>query len=490
MRALVLGCAVLGCGDNSNGWPSQLAAGSVGEITVGEDTFGSSSKLAVTWSQPPDPVDHFVVTATASVGGPTSASATVAAPGGAIELAGLASGTPYRIDLVACLDAGCATALDGGAITGTTPAERWQLDGTGDDVAGLHPIVSDGNSKVHAAYFGDGAPAEVAGRIQLYYGPIGMTVKGLAVGVGNAVVTHSVASFANFSSLSGTTGLVKPPSAGPLIGEINTGQAVPIADAVRLYFEATGTDGKSRILSIDSTDGLLGRDFATGAGTLCSTTQQYATGGACEPTLEIGVAGDAGADAAIAQARQFKIGYPTQDDWRWDQSAGTFMLLTVSSGSGCTNAMRQVGYAVYDGAAWQVVEDDDGCPRVFTDMQAPAPLHLGGGRYKLYSGNTADRTGALATPLPFLGPKTVLYADAARTGDPAVVDFDDWDSKDSAREVHFLWPSGARLDATAEGYIDDFVAMAPLGLDLQVLYIIITAGTDPPFGAMAVLLNP
>ena len=47
------------------------------------------------------------------------------------------------------------------------------------------------------------------------------------------------------------------------------------------------------------------------------------------------------------------------------------------------------------------------------------------------------------------------------------------------------------LDATAEGYIDDYHFMAPTGtLELQVMYLAITNGTAVPLGAAAILLNP
>jgi hypothetical protein len=85
----------------------------------------------------------------------------------------------------------------------------------------------------------------------------------------------------------------------------------------------------------------------------------------------------------------------------------------------------------------------------------------------------------------------LIYADGARTGSAARVDFEDWESQAQAREVIFLWPNGERLDATATGYIDDYHFMAPTGsLDLQVMYMAITNGTETPFGAVAVLLNP
>ena len=55
----------------------------------------------------------------------------------------------------------------------------------------------------------------------------------------------------------------------------------------------------------------------------------------------------------------------------------------------------------------------------------------------------------------------------------------------------FLWPNGDLLDATAEGYIDDYHFMAPTGsLELQVMYLAITNGTAVPLGAAAILLNP
>jgi hypothetical protein len=143
----------------------------------------------------------------------------------------------------------------------------------------------------------------------------------------------------------------------------------------------------------------------------------------------------------------------------------------------------------------------DGDARAFYHLSNRDPLeaagrcarvvHIGGVRYKLYYGDTANTTGQLATSLPFLGPKRLLYADGAKSGLADRVDFEDWESQTAARDVAFLWPNGDLLDATAEGYIDDFHFMAPTGsLDLQVMYLAITNGTAVPLGAAAVLLNP
>ena len=67
-------------------------------------------------------------------------------------------------------------------------------------------------------------------------------------------------------------------------------QAAPLAPEVggnvRLYFEAQGFDGCTRILSLDS---YLGRDFHTGPPTRCNTIEDYSAGGGCEPKLAIGV---------------------------------------------------------------------------------------------------------------------------------------------------------------------------------------------------------
>jgi hypothetical protein len=92
--------------------------------------------------------------------------------------------------------------------------------------------------------------------------------------------------------------------------------------------------------------------------------------------------------------------------------------------------------------------------------------------------------------MPFLGPKRLIYADGSSSG-TARVDFEDWEPQSASRDVVFLWPSGEMLNDAAEGYIDDYHFLAPTGsLDLQVMYLAITNGTEIPFGAAALLLNP
>jgi len=184
---------------------------------------------------------------------------------------------------------------------------------------------------------------------------------------------------------------------------------------------------------------------------------------------------------------------PTATDWRWDGAAGTFMVFTLDAVAGCSTATHNQAYAVWDRSEWQVQYDAAGCPKLMASMQAAHPLHLGGARYKLYYGDPAAGAGRIASsPFPFLGPKKLVYADGASTGDASRVDFEDWEGPARGREVTFLWPDASPLDATAEGYIDDFTVVTPVPQTtvVQVMYLAITDGTVPPFAASAVLLNP
>jgi len=111
-------------------------------------------------------------------------------------------------------------------------------------------------------------------------------------------------------------------------------QAVPLSPEgggrVRLYFEAEGYDGRTRILHLDSRDGYIGRDFHAGPATRCSTLADYSAGGGCDPSLDIGVDVDgANGFPGIRNARQFKVAYPTRDSWAWDLAPGAFMWFTT-----------------------------------------------------------------------------------------------------------------------------------------------------------------
>jgi hypothetical protein len=472
-----------------------------GEIILGT-LYPSSSRLLASWSPAVSEItsaaDHVEAVATEPVSGST-VRATATPDATEALLPALRSATSYDVSLRACLDATCSAFMESpqAPVNASTPQEVWQLQGTGSTVATLTRIVPDGNVKLHAFRYGADAPGPLAGKVQLYYGPMQMSAKGLAVGVAPAPATTDVATVSSFTSLAGSSGLVRPPSPATLVADVATGQAVPVSAAagglVRLYFEAPGADGKTRILRIDSRDGWTGTDFNAGAPTVCSTTADYSTGGGCAPTVEVGVAGDpVGGNPGIANARQFKIGFPTLDDWRWNLEPGTFMVFTTDAMTGCSTFSHNQVYARWSGSAWEVQRQPGGCPKFFASAQAATPLHLGGVRYKLYFGDPSDTTGRIpGSLLPFVGPKKVLYADGGATGPPDVVDFEDWETRAAARDTLFLWPSGEPLSAGAEGYIDDFVVVAPTAsLDFQVLYVAITDGSVPPFSSLAVLVNP
>jgi hypothetical protein len=476
--------------------PSSVVAGSSAPQTVGGQSFGSSTQLAVSWVAPASSVDHFEVSAIEPIQNTKVTQSTTA---NSVVLTALKSATPYTVVVKSCADAACKQGVSAAAVQATTSSEYWQLQGSGNTTASLSRIVSDGNARISATRFGPEAGGLTANRIQLYYGPSlvsGLQALSTAL-TASATSAAQPSSYLSFVTSGATTGILTPTPAATLVKTVATGQGVPLSAAmggkVRVFFEATGADLKTRIFSIDSVDGYNGQDFnSSSTSTTCSTTADFSTGGGCAFSVAVGVEGDTvAANAKILNARQNKVGYPTQTDWRWDGAPGTFMVFTSGSITGCSTANRTHGYAVWNGSTWDVQYDATGCPKLFTNVQAAFPMHIGGVRYKLYYGDTANTTGQLAGSLPFLGPKRLLYADGAKSGLPDRVDFEDWENQANARNVVFLWPNGDALDSTAEGYIDDFHFLTPTGsLDLQVMYLAITNGVAVPLGAAAILLNP
>ena len=474
--------------------PSGVSISEVKRQTVGGRSFGSSSQWLLNWTAPAgSAVDHYEVTATEPLMN-TRASVSAAGAATSATLVGLKAATSYSVVLKACQDSACSRSAAAAAVTGTTPAEYWQLQGSGNTVATLLQPVADGNARLSATRFGPDAGAN-ANTVQFYYGPKG--VNGLAVATSGTVSAGSASSYLTFTSLAASSGLRSPSSASSGIKTIATGQGVPMSSAMgaklRLFFEANGADGKTRIHSVDSVDGHLGRDFNQGAATTCSSSGDYQANGPCAATLVIGVEGDgAQANARISNARQNKLAWPTQTDWRWDGAAGAFMVFTVDQIAGCTTKTHNHAYAVWNGSRFTVQYGTDGCPKMFIGAQAALPMHIGGARYKMYYGDPSVSTGKVnGSMLPFVGPKRLIYADGASSGPADTVEFEDWEAVTAARGVHFLWPNGDLMDERAEGYIDDFHFLAPTGsLDLQVLYLTITDGAVIPFAAAAVLLNP
>lgn len=475
--------------------PGAVKLSAVDVRTVGGASFGSSSRLQVGWTAPTDyTVDHYEVTATEALMN-TRVSTTAAAGAQGVTLAALKAATDYAVVVKACADAACHRAGSAAAVSATTAAEVWQLQGSGNTVAGLGRPVADGNARLSATRFGPGAGA-AADTVQFYYGPMGVSGQSVASS-GVVSAAHPASYLAGFTSFATTSGLRSPASATSGIKSIMTGQGVPLAAAlgakVRLFFESNDADGKTRIYAVDSVDGWLGRDFNRGTPTTCSTSADYAAAGPCAATLVLGVDGDAlNPVPKVRAVRQNKIGWPALTDWRWDGAAGGFMVFTIDRVDGCTTATHNQGYALWNGTRFVPQLDAAGCPKAFKSAQAAVPMHIGGARYKLYFGDPSVTAGRLAgSPLPFVGPKKLVYGDGASGGDAGILEFEDWEAVAQARRLVFVWPTGEPLNDTAEGYIDDFHFLTPTGsLDLQVLYLSITDGVVVPFAAAAVLLNP
>lgn len=482
-------------------WNANLNVAPTNGVTIANQTYYSSSKLLVTWNALGTTFDHYEITATDSVRATLTRFSTRETN---VTLTELKAGTQYTINLRACRAANCQQAYEAGSASAATPEEFWQLQGTGNSIASATRIIADGNVGAYAFRFGAWAGAELAGRIQLYYNPLGANEKGIKLGVTGSGA-DTLANFSTFTAINNfglrspcpqaAAGQPPPPCPGDsLARSIALFQAVPLLNGkVRLFFEANGTDQRNRILYLDSQDGYTGRDFNTGAGTLCATLADYATGGACEPQVAIGVAGDAvNANARIQHARQFKLGYPQRDDGRWDGAPGTFMVLTANTDGGCSDKQTTQAYAHWDGAAWRIDYAANGCPKLFEAMQAPLPVHLGGVRYKLYFNHNNTLRGQPNDPNQVVKPMKLIYADGALTGSASVVEFEDWETVAQARNLNYLWPDGTLLDEATENRLDDYVMLWPTNdANVQVMYTNM-AGPAPsaPVIGMAVLVNP
>ena len=230
-----------------------------------------------------------------------------AASATSLTLGSLKAATTYAVTVVACANEACSVSSSSASASGETDTEYWQFGGSGNTVARLTKIVSDGNARLSATRFGPGA-GDLANRVQLYYGPMGSSTTGrqsqLAVAVSSAAATAANPdSYLAFASRAGSSGLTAPATAATLVSNMATGQGVPVTrdkgGFVRLFFEAQGADGRTRAMWVDSRDGYFGQDFNAGTATTCTTAADYSTGGGCEPTVAIAVDGDVNGNSRI-----------------------------------------------------------------------------------------------------------------------------------------------------------------------------------------------
>jgi hypothetical protein len=491
-------------------WDAALRVEKTGEIAFAGRSFPSSTRLKVTWSQAPVEIRHYLIEA-----GDGRTRIRRQAPPEAREfiLDELKSATTYRVSMRACLDAECQSTIESATVEAATEEEYWRVTGTGNTFAGASRLVTDGNVNASALRYGEWAGEKLAGRVQLYYVPTQASEKGIKIGEMFDAPAIGIDAFLHFLPVSGY-GLMRvcspppPGQQGPgcpagrnLVTQLALFQPVALTESlgggVRLFFESQASDGRTRVLYLDSQDGYAGRDFHRGAPTRCNTFEDYAPGGGCEPTIAIGVDSDGDlANPNLRNARQFKIGWPDRDAGLWDGAPGTWMWFTTEyPDRSCSEWGFNFAYAVWDGGRWVVQYGEDGCPKLMRGSQAMAPMHLGGSRWKMYFNHHRE---ARPTPgQPPIKPVRVIYSDAAFTGSPDQIEFEDWEPRDLSRNVNFLWSDGAALTIEERSRFDDMFVYMPTGdRQLQIMYSNMAPAPSPgappaqPFIGSAVLLNP
>ena len=146
--------------------PGGVRVAKTGTVTVGSRQIAASSQLAVSWTAgAADPTHHFEVVARESVQG-TEVRMSAAASATSLTLGSLKAATTYAVTVVACANEACSVSSSSASASGETDTEYWQFGGSGNTVARLTKIVSDGNARLSATRFGPDA-GDLANRVQL-----------------------------------------------------------------------------------------------------------------------------------------------------------------------------------------------------------------------------------------------------------------------------------------------------------------------------------
>lgn len=480
----------------SHAAPSNVVVSNVGAQTIGSNTFYSSTQLSVTWNPPSnETVDHYVITATESVMN-TTVSMNASANATSATLDGLKAATTYTVTVKACGDSSCSKSSSASA-SGSTFEEYWQLQGSGNGYENMTKNVDEGSVLSWVMRWGSEA-GENAGKYQYYYKTNSTNREGIAIATTSGKSDDSSTPQIPFTPIT-TVGLRSACSSalGSNISscpntaayEIDSVQAVPMTNGkILAFFEASDirNNKSTRIYSLDSLDGLVGQDFNKGetqsyCGGIGST--DYATGGPCEPTLLVDVLGT----SPLLNARQFKIGYNWNSDWRWNGASGTFMVITGEDT--CNKYTSGLFYATWNGSQWSVLKDSNNCAKPLVPLaHGPVLVPLGGVAYKLYYEDTTN--GQSGKPL------RIIYGNGVITGNSANVDFDDWESYNNARQVNFFWPDGSLLDAQDESGLGDHMILTPTGkLGKQLMFMNLGGMDNSKWNkgsaglGMAILLN-
>ncbi|TND07447.1 MAG: hypothetical protein FD123_3225 [Bacteroidetes bacterium] len=485
---------------NNNGtWSAGVSVAYVNPQTHGTYTMYSASKLRVSWTAPGSyAVDHYEVIATESIKGTSEVSSTPAAQlSDTLEL--LKSATAYRINVRACADASCSSYLACAAneTQSTTWEEYWQVQGTDSGFDDASHLISDANTLNYAFVYGSSwAPPGYQDKIRYYYNPLAANEKGAKPAITTqAGVTGNLPSVTTFSANTGTGFLsnsMQCPTNDNAINFIGQTIAVPFNGQVRMFMESTGDDNHSRIYSIDSQDGYIGKDFDSSGDSACNCQGgDFVFGANCSLDTVLGIASDANfsQNQKISDVRQFKIGYPMGNDWLWNGSSNSFMVCTVdlTDLNGPNTYRMTQAFAHYDSLTqnW-TIEYNGSYPKMFDGMQAPSIVHMGGNRYKIYfSYNWVLKNQQLS----FTTKEVRVVYGYDKNG---VIYFDDWETVAQGRNVNFLWANNILLLQPHETQFDDFHMFAPTGdPDFQVMYT--NVGIPPammPFVNYCLLLNP
>lgn len=457
--------------------PTNVVVSNIGAQTVGGISFYSSTQLGVSWSPASgETIDHYIVTATESVQN-TSVSTKASSLVTSLTLNGLKAATQYSVKVKACADSSCSTSTSSDASTGKTSEEYWQLQGTGNGYTNVTKVVAEGSVLSWVLRLGPDAGSK-AGTYQYYYKTNATGREGIGIATTNGTSSDATSPSIPFSSNS-SLGLRSSCSSAPGFNtsscpatgalEFNAIQVIPMKSGkTRAFFEASDVRNNktTRIYSLDSQDGLVGQDFHPSqsqfyCGGIGST--DYASGGACEPTVLVDVGTVSSSTNPLLNARQFKIGYDWNADWRWDGASGTFMIITGEDT--CNKYTSGLFYGTWNGSNWTVLKDSSNCAKPLVPFShGPVLVPLGGLAYKLYYEDATN--GQSGKPL------RLLYGDGAISGDTAAVDFEDWESNTLARQVNFLWPDGSLVDAQDESGLGDHMILTPTGkLEKQIMFI-------------------
>ncbi len=469
--------------------PASWAAGlSIDQVALTAD-HASSTQLHAQWSPAPGDIDHYELTYQDAI---AAASHTLMAPGSSLDalLAGLKSSTAYTVSLRACLDSACQSAVAADASSSaSTPEEVWQLQGSGHSYETAAQVVDNGSTLSYALHYGPEAGPDLDGHTLFYFhpGPDINWMGGMRMAVNNAPGSDLAAVSYFATNQNGLKNICHSPNQPETCLEglalrMLAFQPVPMAgeNLIRLFFEATDLlSDTTQLYYLDSYDGYIGQDFNSGPGAVCEG-EDYAANGSCPLHVALAI----GDQSGLTQARQSKLGYPTQDSWLWDGAAGAYMVITGADV--CNQTTNGLFYAVWDGSQWNT-EKDGSCPRpLVLSGHGPVIVHLGGDNYKLYYEDSTN--GNNAKPLH------LIYASGGADGQVA---FEDWENESAAREVNFLWPDGTPLNPEEESGLGDHMIYLPNGdTSLQVMYMNL-GGFDnaewnqPSAGlGIAVLLNP